>query len=107
MKIKLNPEMSVVTFKLEEDLLQKLDLYAMKSGLTRSDVIREALESYDWGNKKKIMPIRIRTITVKLEGELLQKLDLYAVNARVTRSQVIREALKHYLSSFDGEGGEQ
>jgi len=102
MEIKLNPEMRVVTFKLEEELLQKLDLYAIKSGLTRSDVIREALESYDW-DKKKIIPVRIRTITVKLEGELLQKLDLYAINSRVTKSQVIREALKRYLSSKGGE----
>jgi len=102
MEIKLNPEMRVVTFKLEEELLQKLDLYAIKSGLTRSDVIREALESYDW-DKKKIIPVRIRTITVKLEEELLQKLDLYAINSRVTKSQVIREALKRYLSSKGGE----
>ena len=101
MEIKLNPEMRVLTFKLDEELLQELDLYVIKSGLTRSQVIREALESYDW-DKKKIMPIRIRTITVKLEGELLQKLELYAVNARVTKSQVIREALKIYLAKVRG-----
>ena len=38
--------MRVVTFKLDEDLLQKLDLYAVNSGLTRSQVIREALKRY-------------------------------------------------------------
>ncbi len=95
--IKLNTQMRVVTVKLEEELLQKLDLYAVNSGLTRSDVIREALESYDWGNKTKVP--RIRVITVKLDEDLLQKLDLYAVNAKVTRSEVIREALKRYLAS--------
>ena len=38
--------MRVVTFKLDVDLLQKLDLYAVNSGLTRSQVIREALKRY-------------------------------------------------------------
>jgi len=46
MKIKVNPEMRVVTFKLEEELLQKLDLYAVNSRVTRSEVIREALRLY-------------------------------------------------------------
>ena len=110
MEIKLNG-MRVVTFKLDEDLLQKLDLYAINSGLTRSDIIKEALKLYDWGNKIKIP--RVRTITVKLDEDLLQKLDLYAINSRVTKSQVIREALKRYLSSVPNipnkvnNGGEQ
>ena len=46
MEIKLNPEMRVVTFKLEEELLQKLDLYAINSRVTKSQVIREALKRY-------------------------------------------------------------
>jgi metal-responsive CopG/Arc/MetJ family transcriptional regulator len=101
MEIKLNPEMRVVTVKVEEDLLQKLELYAMKLGVTRSEVIREALRRYDWGNKTKVP--RIHVITVKLDEDLFQKLDLYAMNSRVTKSEVIREALKRYLS----KGGEQ
>jgi len=36
----------VITFKLEEDLLQELDLYAVNSRVTRSEVIREALIKY-------------------------------------------------------------
>jgi len=106
-KVKLNTEMRVLTFKLEEDLLKKLDLYAVKLGVTRSDVIREALKLYDWGNKIKIP--RIRVITVKLEEDLFQKLDLYAINSRVTKSDVIREALKRYLSLSNkvNNGGEQ
>ena len=107
MEIKLNHEMRVITVKLDEDLLQELDLYAVKLGVTRSDVIREALKLYNWGNKIKIP--RIRVITVKLEEDFFQKLDLYAVNARVTKSQVIREALKRYLSLSNkvNNGGEQ
>ena len=46
MKIRIRTEMRVVTFKLEEDLLQKLDLYAINSRATRSDIIREALKQY-------------------------------------------------------------
>jgi len=46
MEIKLNPEMRVVTFKLEEELLQKLELYAINSRVTKSQVIREALKRY-------------------------------------------------------------
>jgi len=46
MKIRLNTQMRVITFKLEEELLQKLDLYAINSGVTRSEVIREALKEY-------------------------------------------------------------
>ncbi|MDT7875345.1 MAG: ribbon-helix-helix protein, CopG family [Sulfolobaceae archaeon] len=38
--------MRVITFKLEEDLLQELDLYAVNSRVTRSEVIREALIKY-------------------------------------------------------------
>ncbi|ALG97082.1 hypothetical protein [Sulfolobus monocaudavirus SMV4] len=35
--------MRVVTFKIEEELLKKLDLYAINMRLTRSEVIREAI----------------------------------------------------------------
>ena len=36
--------MRVVTFKIEEDLLEKLDWYAIRNRETRSDAIREAIE---------------------------------------------------------------
>ncbi len=36
--------MKVVTFKLEEDLLEQLDKYAIKNGLKRSEAIRKAIE---------------------------------------------------------------
>nr|WP_083477066.1 ribbon-helix-helix protein, CopG family [Sulfuracidifex metallicus] len=35
--------MRVVTFKLEEELLQQLDLYCINSRNTRSEIIREAI----------------------------------------------------------------
>lgn len=36
--------MRVVTFKLEEDLLELLDRYAIRYGLNRSEAIRKAIE---------------------------------------------------------------
>ena len=36
--------MRVVTFKLEEDVLEKLDRYARRTGRSRSEIIRQALE---------------------------------------------------------------
>ncbi|MGC9106497.1 MAG: ribbon-helix-helix protein, CopG family [Thermoprotei archaeon] len=38
--------MRVITFKVDEDLLRKLDIYAINRRLSRSDVIREAIERY-------------------------------------------------------------
>ncbi len=36
--------MRVVTFKLDESILEKLDKYAMRTGRSRSEVIRKAIE---------------------------------------------------------------
>jgi len=36
--------MRVVTFKIEEDLLELLERYAIKYGLNRSEAIRKAIE---------------------------------------------------------------
>ncbi|AAY80724.1 ribbon-helix-helix protein, CopG family [Sulfolobus acidocaldarius] len=38
--------MRVITFKVDEDLLQELDLYAINSKSSRSEIIREALIRY-------------------------------------------------------------
>ena len=35
--------MRVVTFKMDERLLEELDKYAMRNGMTRSDAIRKAI----------------------------------------------------------------
>ncbi|ALG97214.1 hypothetical protein AVT97_gp51 [Sulfolobales Virus YNP2] len=39
-------KMRVITVKIPDDLLIKLDTYAMNRRLSRSDVVREALEFY-------------------------------------------------------------
>ena len=38
--------MRVVTFKLDEELLEKLDLFCINNRLFRSEVIREAIKLY-------------------------------------------------------------
>jgi metal-responsive CopG/Arc/MetJ family transcriptional regulator len=38
--------MRTVTFKLEEELLEQLDLYCMNNNLDRSSVIRQAIRFY-------------------------------------------------------------
>ncbi len=38
--------MRIITFKLDEDLLEKIDLLAQKTNMTRSEFIRKAILSY-------------------------------------------------------------
>ena len=50
--------MKVITVKLPDDLFAKLDHFAMNYWMSRSDVIREALECYLNGNcVSKTMPV--------------------------------------------------
>jgi predicted transcriptional regulator len=39
-------EFILVTFKIDDDILTKMDLYAINHRLSRSDVIREAIWDY-------------------------------------------------------------
>lgn len=55
--------MRVVTFKIEEDLLETLDLYAKSKNMARSEVIRQAIIRY-LINTKKIQYIEARRIRV-------------------------------------------
>ena len=48
--------MRVVTFKVEEDLLEKVDSYARLKGVTRSEVIRKALDLYLRLEEYKVQP---------------------------------------------------
>lgn len=48
--------MRVVTFKMDEDLLERLDSFARIKGVTRSEVIRKAIELYLRVEEKRIAP---------------------------------------------------
>ena len=39
-------DMATISFKLDRELLEKLEAYTKANGLTKSEVIREALEEY-------------------------------------------------------------
>ncbi len=38
--------MRIITFKIDEDLLEQVDLYAQKENTTRSEFIRKAIIEY-------------------------------------------------------------
>jgi len=46
--------MRIVTFKLEEELLQQLDLYCINNKLDRSSVIRQAIKFYLSSRKGRV-----------------------------------------------------
>jgi metal-responsive CopG/Arc/MetJ family transcriptional regulator len=56
----------VITFKIDEELLDKLDLYAMNNKLFRSEVIREAIKLY-LSIKKNSIEENLRNKTVVRE----------------------------------------
>jgi len=47
--------LKVVTFKVEESLLERLDSYARLKGVTRSEIIRKAIELYLRIKEKEII----------------------------------------------------
>jgi metal-responsive CopG/Arc/MetJ family transcriptional regulator len=53
--------MRVVTFKMEEDLLELLDRYAIRYGLNRSEAIRKAIEALvrEELEKEKVMQAKV------------------------------------------------
>ena len=54
--------MRLVTFKLEEDLLERLDRVAARKRVSRSEVIREALRRYLNGCEVGRERIRVRVV---------------------------------------------
>ena len=56
--------MKVVTFKIDEKLLEKLDEYARLKGVTRSEVIRKAIELYLRDNNFKLPANGIRVVRI-------------------------------------------
>ena len=56
--------MKVVTFKIEEDLLARVDEYATSRGETRSEVIRKALEMFLNSNGKSRKAKKVRVLSI-------------------------------------------
>jgi metal-responsive CopG/Arc/MetJ family transcriptional regulator len=54
----------IIAVKLTDELFAKLDRYAMNNWLSRSEVVREALECYLNGNcltKMPVNPLRLKS----------------------------------------------
>ena len=58
--------MRVVTFKIDEKLLERLDMYAVNNKLSRSDVIREAIEFYLNVKEQEKLALAIKTVLSEL-----------------------------------------
>ncbi len=56
--------MRVVTFKIDERLLEELDRYALSLGMTRSDAIRKAIVDMLRGGNGRRYKYRIRKVII-------------------------------------------
>ena len=54
----------VVSFKIPEDLLERLDAFARKCGVTRTDVIRAAIVELLKTNPPPKISIRVRRVVI-------------------------------------------
>ncbi len=57
--------MRTVTFKIYEDLLEKLDTYARLKGLPRSEVIRRAIIEY---LERRSIEVEVKPKIIKILG---------------------------------------
>lgn len=58
--------MKVITFKIDEDLLVKLDYYAIKYKLNRSEAIRKAIEEMVKKDMEKEITPALKVEQVKI-----------------------------------------
>ena len=54
--------MRIITVKVDEDLLNEIDLLAMNQRLSRSDIIREAIKFYLKAKEQERIGLAFRTI---------------------------------------------
>lgn len=85
---------SPLTFDLKEDLLEKIDTARSGLGLsTNSDVIRQAIESFDFGSYRAPV-VAHRQISVRLRKTTKDKLVKLAKRHRVSVGELLRTALE-------------
>ncbi len=91
--------MKVVTAKMDSDQVMKADGLARKLGVTRSDVIREAVK---YMIEQQIPPSQTSAeryeiiVTFKISSDLLTELDRVTYKYRLYRSDIIRYAVNVY-----------
>jgi len=94
--------MGHVTVKIESHIIELMDLYAKKNGLSRSAAIRRAIEKFlqepektsDLDNQ---LELDIKVLSIVVQSDLLRRLDMYAINSKRYRSEVIRAAIVNFL----------
>ncbi len=98
----------VVAVKLTESLLARTDRFAISKHLSRSEVIRSAvqyaLEKRDVLRLfEKLAPrgVGFKTVTVKMPPELVDVYTQLSQSYGVSRSELIRRALEAYLPLDD------
>lgn len=62
--------MRVVTFKVDEELLEKLDLFCINNRLFRSEVIREAIKLYlSMSTKKNSRDLHLKKVLESIKTQ--------------------------------------
>lgn len=87
----------LINFRIDETLLDMLDYYAIKHGITRSEAIRRAIEELVKSDNELMPVTHLKSITVKVPEELLQKLDAYAVRHGLNKSVAVRLAVERLV----------
>jgi len=94
--------MEYVTVKVESHIIELMDLYAKKNGLSRSAAIRRAIEKFLREPEKRSdldnqLDLNIKVLSFKAGSDLLHRLNTYAINSKRNRSEVIRAAIVNFL----------
>jgi len=79
--------MRIVTFKVEEDLLELLDMYAMKHKISRSEAIREGISRIVDELKNEPLP-KERVNTIELRDMADETEDEPIIKARVEKMKL-------------------
>ncbi|QXJ27098.1 Transcriptional regulator, RHH [Saccharolobus shibatae B12] len=66
----------VITFKVEEELLVKLDLYCINNRKIRSEVIREAIKFYLLCNTKRGKAYKLNSIEENYKNSITRVQEL-------------------------------
>ena len=56
--------MKIVTFKIDEDTLEKVDFYCFRRGIPRSEFIRQAIKEKLTHGKKGRQRIRVKRVVL-------------------------------------------
>ncbi len=94
--------MRIISIKFPIPLLVKVDSLAYNMGISRAEVIRNAVFQTLTGGKvitKSLAKGSCQEIVVKIEDWVVHDLDEFAKSYSISRSELIRRACYNYLMS--------